>query len=1711
MRRMTRRVVAAAVGALLAAPIASPAQAVYAARPETVPVTPTAPDRVKPVKVQPFVPAADTPDPEAKAVRTEPARVAWPTAGAVTVDVAAGGSAKAGTLPIRVSPAAGASTRAAAPDRVEVAVRERTADGLLLAVRRADGKADRAPVTLTVDYSAFRDAYGGDWASRLSLAGVDGTATVADVRNDPAAGTVSARVSADPAGGVISLAAPPAGSTGDYKATSLSASGTWQVATQGGGFSWSYGMAVPPVPGGLEPEVEAAYSSTSVDGRVVATNNQPSWLGEGWDLWPGFIERSYKGCLDDLGGNNGQTKTGDLCWETDNATMSFGDRSARLVFSGGVWRPEDDDGTKVERVTRGDSAINGDNDGEYWRVTTPDGTRYHFGLNRLPGWTSGKAVTNSAWTVPVYGNDSRRALQLGHLRRLRLRPGLPLEPRLRRRPARQLDVVPLPHRDQQVRPEHGGHHRRLRARWDAVEDRVRHPVGRRVRRTGPGDGGLRRGGPVRRRSELRRPQRDVLARRAMGHVLLHRHVPGQVLAHVLVHPAALARHHQGPQWRRTVPRRRPVGLRPRVPGRSGLERDRALAQHRDPGGPQCLAGDHAASGAVRQPDVAEPGQLRHRRPARAVQAPDQRDQDESGGVITVNYANAECRPGALPAPDTNEKLCFPVRWAMPPAPEPVNDWFHKYVVASVVEDDTLTDADDVVTKYAYTGGGAWAYDDNPLVAADRRSWSVWRGFQNVTVTKGDPVNDEGKPLSRTDYLYFRGMHADRTASGGAKSVSVKDSNGVSLLDREPLAGFLREQITYDGATVVEGAINDPWIENHGTAGHLSADQVENVRTVNRTRMANGSYRKVRVDSVFDNYGNATTVNEWGDVDVAGDERCTTTAYSYNTGAMLVSLPSETTVLGVGCGAAVTYPADAVARTRVSYDNAAFGVAPVRGDATTTAVAKSYSGSTPTFLTTNTSTFDAFGRALTSTDPLGRKTTTAYAQTNGLTTSATVTNPLGHAVTTTVDPARGSITKTVDANGRTTSQAWDALGRLAKVHLPGRAEPDTPNLRFEYGVRNAGGPNYVRTDTLKANGNLVAGYEIFDGLLRSRQKQERAAVGGSVITDTRYDSRGLVSATTGAYHAEALPGPTLWTATPAGAIPSHTVNVYDGAERPTATIHMELNQEKWRTTTSYDGDNVTVVPPNGGTVTTTYKDARDRVTAVRQWHGRTATGSYDETRYGYTKRDEPAGVTDAAGNVWRYTYDVLGNKRTSDDPDAGISTMTYDDAGQLTSTTDARGRTIASVYDQLGRKVETHLGSAGGALLTKSVYDTLAKGALTSSTRYVDGKAYAKAITGYDAAGLPKGESVTIPSVPGEEALAKTYTTTYGYKPDGSIASEGRPALGDLPAETIVHGYNDVGLADTLTGALTYVTDTEYNGLNEVGQLELGAQGTRLWRTMFYEEGTRRISRALTERESTAGVAVNDLRYGYDPTGNVTRLTNWITGSGADSQCFGYDYLRRVTSSWTEGAFACSAAPSAANVGGPAPYWHQYGYDAIGNRRSQTVKGLGGAADVVRTYGYPTSGDGVDRPHALTSLTSGSTSASFTYDAVGNAATRPGPAGAADVDLERRGLARLDCFRRPGDVVRLRRRRHAAAAARPGLGDGLRRGRRAAPRHGDRRREGDPLLRRCRHAYGERLLVDRRRSPRDVDGRGQLLDARGHGAADGSLRQPPRRSGAVAGR
>lgn len=143
-----------------------------------------------------------------------------------------------------------------------------------------------------------------------------------------------------------------------------------------------------------------SYDSSAVDGKTSATNAQASWIGDGWDYAPGFVERSYKGVA-----RTGSCGSGDLCWAGQNATLSLAGHSGALVRddSTGVWHIQGDDGSKVEQLT---GAPNGLNNGEYWKVTTPDGTQYWFGQNHLPGGDGSDPASNSAWGEPVFSPNS---------------------------------------------------------------------------------------------------------------------------------------------------------------------------------------------------------------------------------------------------------------------------------------------------------------------------------------------------------------------------------------------------------------------------------------------------------------------------------------------------------------------------------------------------------------------------------------------------------------------------------------------------------------------------------------------------------------------------------------------------------------------------------------------------------------------------------------------------------------------------------------------------------------------------------------------------------------------------------------------------------------------------------------------------------------------------------------------------------------------------------------------------------------------------------------------------------------------------------------------------------------------------------------------------------------------------------------------------------
>jgi RHS repeat-associated protein len=500
----------------------------------------------------------------------------------------------------------------------------------------------------------------------------------------------------------------------------------------------------------------------------------------------------------------------------------------------------------------------------------------------------------------------------------------------------------------------------------------------------------------------------------------------------------------------------------------------------------------------------------------------------------------------------------------------------------------------------------------------------------------------------------------------------------------------------------------------------------------------------------------------------------------------------------------------------------------------------------------------------------------------------------------------------------------------------------------------------------------------------------------VITDQFYDSRGNVVRKNDPYPNDQPAGPDLYLV-PDSQVPGQTQYVYDGAGRVTQEIFLVMGIEKWRTSTTYQGNAVTVDPPDGETPTTTIVDAGGQTTELRQYQSDSPTGAYDSTKFTYTAEDEVATVTDPAGNVRRNSYDLRGRLTSTDEPDAGTTTYTYDDEDRIIGRKDSRGRTVTYNYDALDRLVSSYEGSTQ---LTNYVYDTLVPGLVTSTTRYVDGKAYTTAVSGYDEADRATGTKVTLPAEEGFGTAPIELTT--GYNVDGTLAKENFPALGGLPAETVRHDYDNLGMPTTTSSNLgSYVTETLFSPLGELTRNVFSTGGKNVVRTYAYEEGTRRLQQTITERDGTPQ-RIGDTTYDYDKAGNITGIVDAPPGQTADNQCFRYDYLRRLTEAWTPGNAKCAAAaPSVAGLNGPAPYWTSYSYDKVGNRTRDVQHAASG--DTTRTSLSPAAGGA--QPHTLTSVSTtgpaGNRTDTFAYDPTGNTTKRTinGSTQVLDWDVE----------------------------------------------------------------------------------------------------------------
>lgn len=1488
------------------------------------------------------------------------------------------------------------------------------APGPVYRVEGADGAGD---VQLRLDYSSFANAFGGDWAGRLRLELLDDckdgsakpdctSATPLETQNDTKRNVLTAVVPERSAASVMTLAATAAqsGAQGNFKASQMAPSSGWAAGSQAGDFNWSYPLAVPSGVGDRTPDLALDYSSGSVDGRTSATNNQTSWVGEGFSLDPGFIERSYEPC-EQVSGT--PEDVGDLCWRDDNLSLSFNGTGGDLVQVGSSneWRMKQDDGTRVERLTS--DGINRDDNGEYWRVTTPDGTRHYFG--RHTRWSGDTRPTDSVSTVPVYAPKSGQPCHDDSFASSVCTQAWRWS----------LDYVvdttgnTISYFYDQETNKYGSNKNSKVREYDravllkSIEYGSRHGVDAPEAKV------------IFTPAERCLPTDDFdctgLKESNAGHwpdVPFDQICSGDSCKDEQSAPTFFSRKRLakiGTYVRDTDGSFAPVNewtLTHQLPATGDVSADPDLKQRevRTLWLAQVQQTGKAGA-AVSLPPVKFNKQIMDNRVYQTdgidsfaryrINAID----NGTGGSISINYSARDCSSSDRPskdALDSNDRRCFPV-WYQPWwAEDPQLEFFHKYRVDSVVETDNTGGAPSVVTSYTYLGGDGWHYTGSTIEKPAHRTWNEWRGYQRVRTERGW---SNGKTWSES--LYLRGMHGDRLQGGGSKTVEVQDPTGDSpdILDSQARQGFERRTRTQLGASgaVVDITVNTPWSsEATATADGRSAYITRVAGTEMRTRLSSGDYRTAKVTTSYNSRGLPTAQHDQGDTSTTSDDRCTTTTYAVNDEAGIFNLPATVVTTGLPCGTAADSAADIVSASRIAYDGGDPGDAPTQGNPTREESARGWSGGVQ-WQADVTTAYDAYGRPTSVTDAKDRTSTTAYAPSAGRPTSITTTNPIGQTTVAQLDPVLGLPSRETDVAGAHTSYSYDGLGRVLAVWGPGRDKAtQTPTVKFAYRV-SATAPNIVTTDRLNGAEEYVRSLAFYDGLMRERETQSPAAGpnGGRLITEKTYDDRGWLRHDRGPYFNASAVDSTLVSAAE-NVIPSYQIYTYDLAGRVVDQAQANLGGVKWWTTTVYGGDRVSVTPPKGGTATTTFTDVRGQTTRLVQHTGATASGAGDETTYTYTPGGQLATVTDSSGTTWRKTYDIRGRLVADLDPDKGRTTYTYDDLDQQVSTTDARGVTLWTDYDALGRKTALRDDSSSGLVRARWRYDTVRPGALTSSTRIADGQEYSQEVVAYDAAGRPTEQRLVLPASEGLLYREGGYVTRTTYNPDGTVRKLQQPSSTGILNENLQYQYDKLGNVTTLMGATTIVNDIVYSPLGEVLRRDSGsASGKNVYETRTYDDVTRRVTQRAVSLQGSATVQRMDLRYTYDPAGNVTRLNDVASGDTAQSsastwrQCFTYDHLRRMTAAWTSSTTTC-AAPTTANLGTLAPYADTYTYAKNGNR-SKVVslrKPSTTVTSTTHTSAFPAAT--AAKPHAATAITkSGAATGteSYAYDEVGNLAKR----------------------------------------------------------------------------------------------------------------------------
>jgi RHS repeat-associated protein len=285
-------------------------------------------------------------------------------------------------------------------------------------------------------------------------------------------------------------------------------------------------------------------------------------------------------------------------------------------------------------------------------------------------------------------------------------------------------------------------------------------------------------------------------------------------------------------------------------------------------------------------------------------------------------------------------------------------------------------------------------------------------------------------------------------------------------------------------------------------------------------------------------------------------------------------------------------------------------------------------------------------------------------------------------------------------------------------------------------------------------------------------------------------------------------------------------------------------------------------------------------------------------------------------VMRYDYDMLGNRIHQASMEAGERWMLNDVTGKPIRAWNSRRYNFRTEYDALRRPVKSFVQGGDPAELNPTVY---AQPALFEGTVYSDDPASGlseaqrtqanlrgKVYKHFDTAGIITSDAYDFKGnlLRSSRQLASDYKKTPDWARNPALEVEVfisntrfdalnrpievlTPHTSIIPPSTIRPVYNEANLLNEIrvnlrgaAQATVFVSNIDYNAKGQRSRIEYG-NGTQT--AYEYDEQTFRLIRLQTTRtRGQNGMAsqifanpavVQDLRYTYDPAGNITQITD----------------------------------------------------------------------------------------------------------------------------------------------------------------------------------------------------------------------------------------------